>query len=85
MATKTEFIAADRTREEVAELLGVDYLLYLDREAMNEAARQGNPEVKQFCNACFTGDYPTGDITREVLSAIEGERQAAQSTFVYGD
>ena len=74
MATKTEFIAAGRTPDEVASSLEADYLLYLDREAMNAAARRGNPEIEDFCNACFTGEYPTGDITAEVLETIGAER-----------
>jgi amidophosphoribosyltransferase len=78
MATKKEFIAADHSVEEVAKLLGVDYLMYLDREAMNAAARAGNPRIEQFCNACFTGEYPTGDITLERLRAIGGEREKSR-------
>ncbi len=74
MATKTEFIAAGFTTAEVATRLEADYLLYLERDAMNEAARAGNPEVESFCNACFTGEYPTGDITPEVLETIGSER-----------
>ncbi len=83
MATKTEFIASKRTRDEIATEIGADYLMYLDREAMNECARAGNPAVEQFCNACFTGEYPTGDITREVLDAIEGERNESQRRFTF--
>jgi amidophosphoribosyltransferase len=74
MATKTEFVAAGRDLREVAGVLEADYLLYLDREAMNEAARAGNPRIERFCNACFTGEYPTGDITTEVLERIGNER-----------
>ena len=85
MATKTEFIAAGLTPAEIAAQLEADYVLYLDREAMNEAARAGNPRIEKFCNACFTGEYPTGDITREVLETIEGERasSAKQRTFTF--
>ena len=78
MATKTEFIATGRTPPEVAREIGADYLMYLDRDRMNEAARAGNPKIEKFCNACFTGEYPTGDVTREMLMAIEGERCASQ-------
>ncbi|MEW6073428.1 MAG: amidophosphoribosyltransferase [Planctomycetota bacterium] len=84
MATKTEFIAAGHTPEEVASLLEADHVMYLDREAMNAAARAGNPEIEEFCNACFTGRYPTGDITPELLEAIGGERDASrQGTFSF--
>jgi amidophosphoribosyltransferase len=74
MATKTEFVAAGRDPREVASALEADYVLYLDREAMNEAARAGNPKIERFCNACFTGEYPTGDITSDVLDRIGNER-----------
>ena len=74
MATKTEFIATGRTNDEIAAELGVDHLMYLDREAMNDAAREGNEKIGDFCNACFNGEYPTGDITKERLLAIAGDR-----------
>jgi amidophosphoribosyltransferase len=74
MASKREFIADGLSVEQIAESLGVDHLVYLDREEMNEAARAGNPKLENFCNACFTGHYPTGDITVERLQAIEEER-----------
>ena len=76
MSSKREFIADGLDVPQIAVSLDVDYLMYLDREAMNEAARAGNPAVKQFCNACFTGNYPTGDITVERLQAIERERSS---------
>jgi len=74
MASKREFIAAGLSVEEVARSIDVDHLMYLEREAMNAAARKGNERIEQFCNACFTGEYPTGDITLERLQAIESER-----------
>jgi amidophosphoribosyltransferase len=74
MATKTEFVANGRTNDEIAAAIGADHLLYLDRELMNIAAQKGNPNVERFCNACFTGEYPTGDVTREMLDSIAGER-----------
>ncbi len=83
MATKTEFIASDRSVAEIADAIGVDYLMYLERERMNDAARKGNPRIEAFCNACFTGEYPTGDITREMLTAIEGERCASQKQIAF--
>ncbi len=78
MATKNEFVAAGHTPGEVAALLEADYVMYLERDAMNDAARAGNPRVEHFCNACFTGEYPTGDITAEVLEKIEGERNSSR-------
>lgn len=85
MATKTEFVADGRSTEEIAAVLDADFVQYLDREAMNDAARAGNPCMEKFCNACFNGDYPTGDITPEVLAAIEGERSDSQRVFAFND
>jgi amidophosphoribosyltransferase len=79
MATKTEFVATGRDNAAIAKVLGVDHLVYLEREAMNDAARAGNPKIEKFCNACFTGDYPTGDITVERMNLIAGERENAQA------
>ena len=53
--------------------------MYLDIDRMNECARVGNPKIEAFCNACFTGEYPTGDVTREMLTAIETERNTSQA------
>jgi amidophosphoribosyltransferase len=83
MATKTEFVATDRSVREIADAIGADYLMYLERERMNAAARAGNPAVQTFCNACFTGEYPTGDVTREMLTAIEGERCQSQKQIAF--
>ena len=75
MATKKEFVATGRSVEDVRVQIDADYLMYLDRDAMNAAARAGNSKIEQFCNACFTGEYPTGDVTVEQLLAIENDRQ----------
>lgn len=81
MATKDEFVAHDNTVEEVAKAIGADHLLYLPLEALNQSATAGNPDIGKFCNACFTGEYPTGDVTDEMFDAIERERRVAQGTM----
>lgn len=76
MASKREFIASGKSVEEIARSLDVDHLVYLELESMNDAARTGNTKIQRFCNACFTGEYPTGDVTVERLQAIEEERHS---------
>jgi amidophosphoribosyltransferase len=84
MATKTEFVAAGNSPKEVAAALEADFVLYLEREAMNEAAQAGNPKIQGFCNACFSGEYPTGDITTAVLDRIGNERtDSRQKVFTF--
>lgn len=74
MATKTEFIARGRSVDDVRRELGVEALVYLDLDEMEGAGRRGNEKIERFCTACFTGNYPTGDITPDMLAAIENER-----------
>ncbi len=77
MATKNEFIATDRNNDEIAAEIGVDHLVYLERERMVEAARVGNPAIEGFCTGCFTGQYPTVDAA-EHLDAIGAERSSVR-------
>jgi amidophosphoribosyltransferase len=79
MQTRHEFIARGRDPHEIARLIGADHLLYQPLEQLVEAAKVGNPAVGQFCTACFSGDYPTGDITPEMFAEIEEERVGAHS------
>ncbi len=79
MSTKTEFIARGRTDEQIAQEIGADRVLYQELGDLEVAVREGNPELTQFCNACFSGRYPTRDVTQDVLDRIEGERLLAHS------
>jgi len=79
MSTKKEFIARNRTDEELRIEIGCDALIYQDLPDMVEAARVGNPRIEKFCTACFDGDYPTGDITADILDKIEDERVEAHT------
>lgn len=74
MSTKNEFIAKGRDPEQIAREIGADFVLYQTLENLEEATREGNPEIRRFCNACFTGEYPTGDVSDRVLAEIEGDR-----------
>ncbi|RMF05682.1 amidophosphoribosyltransferase [Candidatus Woesearchaeota archaeon] len=74
MSTKSEFIARGRSVKRIAEMIKADKLVYQDLEDMIEAARVGNPKIKHFCTACFTGKYPTRDVTQKMLKKIEKER-----------
>jgi amidophosphoribosyltransferase len=59
MSTREEMVAHERTVEEIAEHLGCDSLAYLSLEGVYEAVG-GSRE--QHCDACFSGDYPLGDV-----------------------
>jgi amidophosphoribosyltransferase len=56
-----KLMAANHTVDEMARLIGVDSLAFLSIDGLYRAAgeaRRAAPSP-QFCDACFTGDYPT--------------------------
>lgn len=53
---KSQLIAAQHSIEEIREFIDADSLAYLSIEGMMKAVR-GNG--KEFCSACFDGNYPT--------------------------
>ncbi len=53
---KSQLIAAGQTIEEIREYIDADSLAYLSIEGMMEAVKGSK---KDFCAACFDGDYPT--------------------------
>jgi amidophosphoribosyltransferase len=81
MSTRGEFIARDRSVDEVCRLIDADHLIYLPLEGLERAARVDNPEMAHFCNACFSGRYPTGDVTQEMIDSIERERLVSQGSL----
>jgi amidophosphoribosyltransferase len=74
MSTRREFIARDRTAEEVAGLIGADTVVYQSLDDLVGAVREDHPAIERMCHACFSGRYPTGDITPSMLLEIEAER-----------
>ncbi len=74
MQTKGEFIALDSTPEQIAAKITADSVIYQDLNEMEQGVRQQNKNIRSFCKACFTGIYPTGDVSNEILAQIERER-----------
>jgi amidophosphoribosyltransferase len=78
MSTRREFIARDRTHEEVAREIGADAVIYQTLDDLVGAVLEKEPRIQRMCTACFSGDYPTGDITSNMLLQIEDERIAQE-------
>ena len=78
MQTHSEFIAANADEDMVAKKIGADKLIYQTLEDLEKAVHQGNKKLTKFCGACFSGDYPTGDVTPDILQQIETERKNLQ-------
>ena len=74
MPSVDELIAYNRTVDEVARLIGADWLVYQDLEDLIAAAHKGNPEIGEFDASCFSGEYVTGDVTAQYLDRVAAER-----------
>ena len=57
---RSQLLAANNTIAEMTALLGVDSLAFLSMDGMYRAVGQArrNNELPQFCDACFSGEYP---------------------------
>ncbi len=72
---RSELLAAEKTEEEIRQYLGVDRLIYQDREKLAEAILGDSASpIKRFCMACMDGDYITGGMTQQKKTALEIER-----------
>ncbi|KAA0696603.1 amidophosphoribosyltransferase [Halopseudomonas laoshanensis] len=86
MPSVHELIAHNRTTEEVAELIGADWLIYQDLHDLVDAVSEGNPKLKRFDCSVFDGDYITGDVNEAYLGKIERARNdAAMATGDQGN
>jgi amidophosphoribosyltransferase len=62
--SKRELIAANQSVAEIRDYLGADSLAYL---SLNGLLQTVSPDGHRFCTACFTGDYPAGSPSEELL------------------
>ena len=74
MPTRTELIATSRGDDEIAAAIDADAVIYQELDALRAAVRSANPALRLFETSCFDGNYITGDVTTEYLSAVENRR-----------
>jgi len=74
MPTVDELVAHGKSEKQVAKTIGADWLIYQDLDDLIEAARAGNPKIQHFDTSCFTGEYVTGDISKDYLDRISSQR-----------
>ncbi len=75
---RAKLLAARMDIEPMREFIKADSLAFVSIDGLYRAvgAESRNKSCPQFCDACFTGDYPTSLTDRMV-----GEQEAAQLTF----
>jgi amidophosphoribosyltransferase len=74
MPAVSELVAAGRTDEQVANIIGADWLVYQDLDDLVRAVRHHDAPVTEFDTSCFSGEYVTGDVTPDYLARVEAER-----------
>jgi amidophosphoribosyltransferase len=74
MPAASELVAAARSEDEVARLIGADWLIYQDLDDLVRAVQHHDAVVTEFDASCFSGEYVTGDVTPEYLARLQAER-----------
>src|SRR5271168_2763038 len=74
MPAVSELVASGRTVDEVARLIGADWLIYQDLSDLVAACQHDNAKIVEFDTSCFSGEYATGDITSEYLERLQRSR-----------
>jgi amidophosphoribosyltransferase len=74
MPAAAELVAHGRTEEEVARIIGADWLVYQTLDDLIGAVRYENAGIEEFDTSCFSGEYVTGDVTAQYLRQVEAAR-----------
>src|SRR3989344_2745846 len=77
MPSAHELIAHNRSTQDVADLIGADWLIYQDLPDLIEAVGGGKIKIDKFDCAVFDGQYVTGDVDEAYLNKIEQARNDA--------
>jgi amidophosphoribosyltransferase len=69
---KSKLIASRMSVEELARFINVDSLAFLTIDGLYRAVGEArrNNEIPQYCDACFTGEYPTRLTDRSQTSTV---------------
>jgi len=69
---QSKLIASRMSVEEMADFIKVDSLAFLSIEGLYRAVGESgrNGDERRFCDACFTGEYPTRLTDRESLDNV---------------
>lgn len=70
MPTSKELIAADCSEKEVEALIGADWLVYQDLDALIESVKYERSNIDNFDTSCFSGEYVTNDVTATYLKQL---------------
>ena len=76
MPTYEELIGHNRSIQEIANLIDVDYLFYQTLEDLIAAIKSQSPKLNQFETSIFDGKYITGNIDKNYLLKVYDQRES---------
>lgn len=74
MPAADELIAYGRSVDEIAALIGADWLIYQDLEDLLDCSREGNEAIQDFESSVFDGRYRAGLIDDAYLAEVQAAR-----------
>ena len=74
MPSTREFVADRRSVDEIAKIIGADWLVYQDLQDLIAAVQRGNKKLKDFDCSCFDGEYVTKDVSPAYLQHLDDLR-----------
>ena len=78
MPASKEFIADNRTVDEIADFIGCDKLFYQNLNDLIDAVKSESPSITKFDSSCFDGKYITGGVNEDYLLALDELRNDAE-------
>ena len=76
MPAKHEYVAHNRTTEEVGHAIGADWLMYQNLDDLVESCLgAGDSRMANFDCSCFDGRYVAGSIDQDYLESLEAKRK----------
>lgn len=74
MPTVDELIAHDKSADEIAKLIGADWLIFQDLDKLYEAVKECNPNIVKLEDSVFTGKYITGGVDVTYFKKLHEQR-----------
>ena len=78
MPAAPELIAHGRSVDEIRKEIGADWLIYQDLADLTASAADGNPNIGQYEDSVFSGQYITGNVNKAYLADLQFTRSDEQ-------
>ena len=85
MPATSEFVANNRSIDEINSHIGSDKLFYQTLEDLIESTLKAGKSNLEFDASCFDGNYVTGDVTEEYLQALHEQRNDTAKQLMNSD